>query len=158
MKVLGIEDSEEKVEKTPTKLHAFTETVDINESRHRYYLMKPTTIKEIEEEFKVTIAVKGKYYPDRKLAAKDGELPLFIEVSSNDVKAISEAVKKINSLKENGPPKGSSGTETASSSSELKPSLQVAAGLAAKVFAPFDVDAAQLAGINVRQKILGPQV
>lgn len=99
---LGIETEEKKPEKIIIK-NSFTEVLDINESRHRYYLNKATTQDPIESEYSVSIVSKGRYYPDRRLATEK-EPPLRLEVSGPDEESVKSAIAKLKDIMEKGPP------------------------------------------------------
>lgn len=127
---------------------ALKDTIDINDCRHRYHLTKSLTIKQIEETTGALLLVRGKYYPDRKLATSEREPPLLIEVAAHTETALKEAIRKIREIMQTGPPVASGHRERTESS----PSASFSAS---KVFAPFEMPSY---GGGVRQKILGPQV
>lgn len=110
------------------------EDVDINDSRHRYHLIKPTTISDIERDTGAYISVRGKYFPDRALITPD-TLPLTLHVVADTQAQLDAAIEMVNGIMANGP--------------------TIAIQNTLKVYAGFDADGT---GINVRSKILGPQV
>lgn len=114
--------------------------VDVNDSRHRYYIVRSATIAEIETFSGASLTVKGKYYPDRNLATEK-DPPLCVEVAATSGEVLQKAINRIMELKETGPP------------TPKPPSL-----LTVKVVAPFDPETCCPPGISIRQKILGPQV
>lgn len=112
--------------------------MDVNDTRHRYHLIKPQSLAEIETAVGCSIVVRGKYYPDRSLAT-ERDPPLCLDVSAPSQAVLDAAVARINELKEHGAP----------------PAKYMPSGLTGKAFAPFDPDS--VSGINFRAKILGPQ-
>ncbi|PJF17778.1 hypothetical protein PSACC_02415 [Paramicrosporidium saccamoebae] len=108
--------------------------MDVNDSRHRYYLIKLQTLHEIEAHSGATLSVRGKYYPDRSMATEK-DPALCVDVFGHSQSAVDKAVERLGELMETGPPAHKE--------------------LAEKVYAPFDPDSAP--GINFRAKILGPQ-
>lgn len=120
----------------------FKQQVDINDHRHRYYLCREQTIAEVESHSGAVLLVRGKYYPDRSLAdPKKDPPPLHLEISASTQESLDKALRRINELKETGPP----------IVSRTHPQLF------AKVMAPFDATAVP-GSFNFRAKILGPQV
>ena len=142
LEVLGFKEDELEDTKKKETAHKHKSTIDINDTRYRYHLMKAASIRELEDEFGVSVVVKGKYYPDRTLAAKEGEQPLFLEVGGDDMASIEATIDKIKKLMEIGP--------------ATLPSIS--GPLVQKVFMPFDVETLLAQGVQLRQKIVGPQV
>lgn len=128
----------------------YKETIDINDCRHRYHLTKSWTIKQIEETTGALLLVRGKYYPDRKLATSEREPPLLLEVAAPSETALKEAVGKIREIMQTGP--SSVAVPSHRERVELAP---LTSASASKVFAPPELSSS---GGGVRQKILGPQV
>ena len=112
--------------------------MDVNDNRHRYHLIKAQTVAEIEQHSGAMLVVRGKYYPDRKLATEK-DPPLHIEVSGTCQEFVDKAVEKLEQIKTSGPPVPKA------------PTL-----VTEKVFMPFETDS--FPGFNFRNKILGPQV
>lgn len=81
---------------------AFVERLDINDTRHRYYLTKEATQEAIEIEFDVKLKTKGKYYPNRALATEK-DPPLQVEIYGTDEATVKEALAKLKEMAEKGP-------------------------------------------------------
>lgn len=86
----------------------------------------------------MSVAVRGKYYPDRSMATEK-DPALCLDVAGHSKEVVDVAIKRITELMESGPP-------------PAKPAAQ----LTTKVFAPFDPELTP--GLNIRAKIIGPQV
>lgn len=103
LKSFGIKVDDEKAAKKP-KLSDLTvlQKLDINDTRHRYYLSKASTQQEVEKEFDVTIITKGKYCPDRRLATEK-DPALYLEIHGKTDEDVEKAVVRLGELIENGP-------------------------------------------------------
>jgi hypothetical protein len=115
----------------------FKKVIDVNDNRHRYHLIKRTTLNEVEAYSGSTTVVIGKYYPDRALVTEK-DPALSLEIVADSQSKVDRAEEKINEIMEHGP-------------AVLRPTE-----LTDKVFALFDPDWAP--NMNIRAKILGPQV
>lgn len=100
---LGMDADEKRAEKKISIDDTFTEILDINETRHRYYLNKAATQEPLEREFAVTIVSKGRYYPDRRLATEK-EPPLRLEVFGPNEENVKATIAKLKDMMEKGPP------------------------------------------------------
>jgi len=104
---LGIATGEQKTSEEKLKhldeFSAFSQTVDINDTRHRYFLCKPATLEAIEKDFGVTVVTKGKYCPDRRLATEK-DPPLCLEIHGSVNENVEKAVTRLRELIESGPP------------------------------------------------------
>lgn len=99
----GIKTDEEKTAKKP-KLSELTvlRKLDINDTRHRYYLIKASTQQEVEKEFDVSIMTKGKYCPDRRLATEK-DPALYLEIHGKNDEDVEKAVERLVEMIEKGP-------------------------------------------------------
>lgn len=99
----GIKPDDEKVAKKP-KLSDMTvlRKLDINDTRHRYYLSKASTQQEVEKDFDVTIMTKGKYCPDRRLATEK-DPALYLEIHGKTDEEVERAVERLVEMIEKGP-------------------------------------------------------
>lgn len=134
--------------------------LDINDSRHRYHLIKPTIVRDIESTHQVVIKVVGKYYPDRSLVKENDPPPLKLIISAKDAAGLQAALAKLNDIRDNGPPPPPPPPPPAyvrSQQQTLPPPPPPPPMLTDKVFAPFRLEEVPSVG-SVRAKILGPQV
>jgi hypothetical protein len=128
--------------------HMYKSSVIINDSRHRFALIKPAVQLGIEAQTNTSIMTKGKYIPDPVLVTQSNP-QLTLEVSGNAQVDVDAAVAKIKDIMENGIQEASS-----SKKSFL---MSTATSIIGKVFLPFEPDYARMASFNVRGKIVGPQ-
>lgn len=126
--------------------------ISINESKHRYHLMRPETLARIQAAFGMACAVGGKYYPNEAVAAGQREPPLFLSLvpsPRSNVHDAAGAIAFIENVKEGGP--------LQAAPARLSPALPPAGrgGEAAweRVQLP---PGAAAAGRCLRSKILGP--
>lgn len=99
----GIKTDDEKAAKKP-KLSEMTvlRKLDINDTRHRYYLSKASTQQEVEKYFDVNIMTKGKYCPDRRLATEK-DPALYLEIHGKTDEDVERAVERLVEMIEKGP-------------------------------------------------------
>lgn len=128
--------------------------LDINDSRHRYHLIKPTIVRDIENSHQVVIKVVGKYYPDRSLVKENDPPPLKLIVAAKDAASLQAALARLEDIRDHGPPPPPPPPAYVRSQQSLPPPPPM---LTEKVFAPFRLDEVPSMG-SVRAKILGPQV
>lgn len=80
----------------------FTEKIDINDTRNRYFLASQRTLDELETLTGAKCISKGKYYPDRSLALQEREPPLYLHVTASTREILDEAIKWIKEIKDKG--------------------------------------------------------
>ena len=131
--------------------------LDINDSRHRYHLIKPTIVRDIENSHQVIIRVVGKYYPDRSLVKENDPPPLKLIIAAKDAASLQAALAKLEDIRDHGPPPPPPPPAYVRSQQSLPPPPPPPPMLTEKVFAPFRLDEVPSMG-SVRAKILGPQV
>lgn len=144
VETLGI-DAEKKTKKeVDVKTQQFHTVVDINDSRHRYVLIKNATQLGIEAQTGTTIVSRGKYIPDRSMATPHSPA-LSLEVYGTTQADVDAAVQKIHEIME----KGVVG--------EARRPFVTSFPFTAKTFLPFEPDFARMASYNIRGKMIGPQ-
>ena len=79
-----------------------TRVVDINDTKHRYYLARELTHKEMGPQFGVTFIAVGKYYPNRAMAT-EGAPALQLHISGEE-EGVNKAVEWVQTVIEKGPP------------------------------------------------------
>lgn len=81
----------------------FTREISLNENKNRYRVTPVEVQREIMQETGVHILVRGKYYPDRKLATEQYP-PLHMQLTASDRPTLEQAVKRIELLLKDRPP------------------------------------------------------
>eukprot|EP00834_Sanchytrium_tribonematis_P000560 NODE_10_length_61504_cov_0.956502.p32 type:complete len:216 gc:universal NODE_10_length_61504_cov_0.956502:56779-57426(+) len=71
---------------------------DINDCKNRFFLSKAATLRELGNQTKAKLELKGKYTSDRKFASI-AEPPLYIQISGH-MEDITKAIKKITVVKD----------------------------------------------------------
>jgi hypothetical protein len=124
--------------------------VDINDTKHRYYLGREETHKEMEQFFKVKFSTLGKYYPNRKMAT-EGAPPLQLHISAASQEDLDKTVAWVNEVKEKGP----QSVKKPSSTGVIGAGIVGSERLEKRLFIPFDYTETHL--FALRNAILGPQ-
>lgn len=114
------------------------QTVDINDTRHRYFLTKSQTQSDLEKEYGVTILVRGKYFPDRRLAT-EREPALCMDIMGDYANKVEECIQKIKEIIINGP-------AGCTQLGKIETSIKI----------PVNIDLS--VHYHLRNKIMGPQV
>jgi hypothetical protein len=124
--------------------------IDINDTKHRYYLGREETHKEMEPLFKVKFTTVGKYYPNKKMAT-EGAPPLQLHITALTQEDLDNAVNWVNEVKIKGPQMIKKPLATGL----LGAGVVGADKLEKRLFIPFEYTETHL--FALRNAILGPQ-
>lgn len=124
--------------------------VDINDTKHRYYLGREETHKEVEQLFRVKFCTVGKYYPNKKMAT-EGAPPLQLHITATSREDLDKAVSWVNEVKVKGP----QAMKISPSSGVIGAGTVGSERLEKRLFIPFEYTETHL--FALRNAILGPQ-